>query len=191
HIHELVNRMVLMSRLDSGTQATSEYLQIDDFMKAVYTGRANAFKEKNALVHLELQAPDTWVYADPDMLSIALQNILDNALQHSPPPVEITIKTRINGETVAIIIEDNGVGIPPELHSRVFERFFRVDEAHTTRGFGLGLPIAKRIIENAGGSIGLESQVGKGTTVTVTLGIKSKEASPSDGYQPDSLAASD
>ncbi|CAG0952947.1 partial Sensor histidine kinase WalK, partial [Anaerolineae bacterium] len=191
HIHELVNRMVLMSRLDSGVQATSEYLEIDGFMKSVYTGRANAFKEKNAIAHLELQAPDTWVYVDPDMLSIALYNILDNALQHSTPPVEITIKTRITGETVAIIIEDNGVGIPPELHNRVFERFFRVDEAHTTRGFGLGLPIAKRIIENTGVSIELESQVGKGTTVTIALGIKSKEVSPLNSHQPDSLAASD
>lgn len=191
HIHELVNRMVLMSRLDSGVQTTAEYLQIDGFMKSVYTGRANAFKEKNAIIHLELQASDTWVYADPDLLSTALYNILDNALMHSPAPVEITIKTRITGETVAIIIEDNGVGIPPELHDRVFERFFRVDEAHTTRGFGLGLPIAKRIIENIGGSIELKSQVGQGTTVTISLSIKSKQESPSDGYRPDSLAASD
>ncbi len=191
YIHGLVNRMVLMSRLDSGVQAPLEYLQIDGLMRSIYTRKDDAFKEANALVHLELQAPDTWVFADPELLSIAVQNILDNALKHSPAPVEISIKTRINGEMVSIVVEDNGIGIPPELHDRVFERFFRVDEAHTTRGFGLGLPIVKRIIENTGGSIELDSQVGKGTTITIKLGIKTEKAISLDGHRLDSLAATD
>jgi signal transduction histidine kinase len=72
-------------------------------------------------------------------------------------------------------IEDNGTGIPANLRERVFERFFRVDEAHSTRGSGLGLPIAKLIVENFGGTIDLESEVVKGTTVTITLGIKTNQ----------------
>ncbi len=191
YIHGLVNRMVLMSQLDSGVQTSSEYLQIDSFMRSVYTRKADAFQERNAIVHLELQAPDIWVYADSELLSVAMQNILENALKHSSTSVEISIKTRVQGEMVVITIVDNGIGIPPELHGRVFERFFRVDEAHSTRGFGLGLPIAKRIIENTGGSIELASRVGQGTTVTIQLGIKSREESPSNSHQPDNSAITD
>ncbi len=187
NINMLVNRMVLMARLDSGVQAPAEYVQIDALMRTVYA--RNAFQDYHATAHLDLQAPDTWVYADPELLATAVQNILDNALGHSPAPLEISIKTRVAGESVSIIITDNGIGIPPELHGRVFERFFRVDEAHTTRGFGLGLPIAKRIIENADGSIELASQVGQGTTVTITLGTRHKDEIPLDDHPHKAAAA--
>lgn len=172
YIEGLVSRMVLMSRLDSGVPTPLEYVRIDEFMRTVYTSRLDSIKEKNALVHLDLQAANARIYADPELLLIAIQNILDNALKFSREPIEISIKTCVMDEMVSIIIEDNGIGIPEELQARVFERFFRADESHTTRGFGLGLPIAKRIVENIDGTIELESEVGKGTTVTIKSSIK-------------------
>ena len=172
YIEGLVKRMVLMSRLDSGVSTPSKHLQIDEFIKTFYAGKADVFEVKKASVHLDLQAANTWIYADPELLSIAIQNVVDNALKHAADLIEIYIKTRILNEMAAIIIEDNGIGIPEELQARVFELFFRVDEAHSTRGFGLGLPIAKRIVENMGGTIELASEVGTGTTVTLKLGIK-------------------
>ena len=175
YIEGLVNRMVLMSRLDGGVPTPLEYLKIDEFMRTVYTSRTSTFKENKALIHLDLQAANTWVYANPELLYVAVQNILDNALKYSNEPIEISIGTRVLNEMVSIIVKDNGIGIPEELQERVFERFFRVDEAHSTRGFGLGLPIAKRVVEHLGGTIELESAPGKGTTVTIELGIKVKE----------------
>ncbi len=177
YIDGLINRMVLMSRLDSSITTPSADLLIDEFMRTIYTSVADTFKEKKASIHLDLHAPNTWVCADPELLSIAVQNILDNALKYSDKSVEVSIETCILNGTVSVIIEDNGIGIPEELQERVFERFFRVDEAHSTRGFGLGLPIAKRIVENIGGTIELDSDVGKGTTVTLKLGVKIKEQS--------------
>lgn len=175
YIEGLVNRMVFMSRLDSGVSTPSEHIQIDEFMRTVYTSEDTAIAEKKAIVQLDLQSPNTSICADPELLLTAFQNILDNALTYSNEPVEISIKTRTLNETVSVIFEDKGIGIPEDLQERVFERFFRVDEAHTTRGLGLGLPIAKRIIENCGGTIELDSEVGKGTTVTVQFGIKMEE----------------
>jgi signal transduction histidine kinase len=169
YIDGLVSRMVLMSDLDSGLSTPSEYLRIDELIKTVYIRQEGTIKEKKALIHLELHSPDTWIYADPELLFIAVQNILDNALKYSIDPIDISIKTYTLNGTVSIIIADNGIGIPEDLKTRVFERFFRADVAHTTRGFGLGLPIAKRIVETLGGTLELESEVGKGTTVTIKL----------------------
>lgn len=175
YIEGLIDRMVLMSRLDSGVSMRLEYLQIDEFIKTLYVNWTSVFEKKNASAQVDLQAADAWIYADSELLLIAVQNILDNALKSSDEPVEISIKTCTRNGSALIIIEDNGPGIPQELHTRVFERFFRADEAHTTRGFGLGLPIAKLIIENLGGTIKLESEVGKGTTITMKLDAKTKE----------------
>lgn len=172
YIEGLVNRMVLMSRLDSGVTIPAEDLQIDELIRTIYASKTKTFREQQAVTHLDLQAAGTWVNADPELLSLAMQNILDNALKYADKPLEISIKTCTAQDTVAIIIEDNGRGIPEDLQPRVFERFFRVDQAHTTRGFGLGLPLAKRIVEHLGGTIALDSEEGKGTTVTLKLDIK-------------------
>ncbi|HEX2906799.1 MAG TPA: ATP-binding protein [Phototrophicaceae bacterium] len=169
YIDGLVNRMVLMSRLDSDISTPLKHLQLDKFIRTLHTRLARTFLEKQAFMHLELQAANTWVYADPELLSLAVENILDNALKFSDKPVEISIKTDLLDEMAAVRITDNGIGMAEEVQARVFERFFRGDVAHTTRGFGLGLPIAKRIVENLGGTIELESVVGTGTTVTIKL----------------------
>ncbi len=174
YIDGLVNRMVLLSRLDGEVSTPLQYVPVDTFMRHIYAREVEVFQEKNASVDLDLQAKDVWIYADSDLMFVAVQNILENALKNSNDPVEISIKTRTHNGTVSIVIADHGIGIPEDLQPHVFESFFRADKAHSTRGFGLGLPIAKRIIENVGGIIGLESEVGKGTTITITLSAKEK-----------------
>lgn len=174
YIDGLVNRMVLLSRLDGEVPTPLQYVPVDTFMKHVYAREVEAFQEKNASVDLDLQAKDVCIYADSDLMFVAVQNILENALKNSNDPVEISIKTRTHNGMVSIVIADRGIGIPEDLQTHVFESFFRADKAHSTRGFGLGLPIAKRIIENIGGIIELESEVGNGTTITITLSAKDK-----------------
>lgn len=191
YIDGLVTRMVLMSRLDSGIPTPAENVRVDDFVRSVYTRMADVFQHKHATARLDLQAAQTCIYVDADLLAIAVQNVLENALNYADEPAEITVTTRAYGETVTIKVEDNGIGIPGEMQARVFERFFRVDTARSTRGFGLGLTIAKRIVENAGGTITLISAVGKGTIVTIQLlAVTDKApaqtpARPSDGANPE------
>jgi len=109
------------------------------------------------------------VLAEHDQLSRALAEILVNALRFSPPgsPVEISLVE--SDGILHLQIRDSGPGISGAALPRIFDRFFREDTAHSTAGFGLGLPIARRIIELHSGQIMLQSQPGTGTTVTVNL----------------------
>jgi len=107
------------------------------------------------------------VNADPDLLAQALGNVLDNAVRHSPD--QVTVRVRAPG-TVEVI--DRGEGIAPEHIERIFDRFYRADEARArnTGGAGLGLAIAKWAVEAQGGTIDVESAPGAGATFHITLG---------------------
>jgi two-component system phosphate regulon sensor histidine kinase PhoR len=100
----------------------------------------------------------------------ALDNIVDNAIKYSPTHRQLAVRGRANGKTVTLTIQDKGSGIARKDLSRVFERFYRGSNA-TVSGSGLGLPIAKRIVESHGGRIDVRSEVGSGTEVDVTLPI--------------------
>jgi heavy metal sensor kinase len=109
--------------------------------------------------------------ADQDLLIQILVNLLDNALAHTPAGGRITVGCRPEGDSVRCWVADTGSGIPPEHLSRVFDRFYRVDtgRARAQGGTGLGLAICKAIAETHGGTIRLESRVGRGTRVELRL----------------------
>ena len=100
----------------------------------------------------------------------ALDNIVDNAIKYSTNEKHLAVRGRANGRTVTLTVQDRGTGIANKDLSRVFERFYRGGNA-TVSGSGLGLPIAKRIVESHGGRIDVRSAVGTGTEVDVTLPI--------------------
>jgi signal transduction histidine kinase len=99
----------------------------------------------------------------------AVQQIWENAIQHTPAGGTITVGLRRQDEQVVITIKDTGTGIGEEDLPRIFNRFFRTDRAGTARGFGLGLPITKAIVDLHGGSIEVESTPGQGTTFSILL----------------------
>jgi two-component system phosphate regulon sensor histidine kinase PhoR len=100
----------------------------------------------------------------------ALDNIVDNAIKYSTNEKHLAVRGRANGNTVTLTVQDRGAGIANKDLSRVFERFYRGGNV-TVSGSGLGLPIAKRIVESHGGRIEVRSTVGTGTEVDVTLPI--------------------
>ena len=100
----------------------------------------------------------------------ALDNIVDNAIKYSTAEKHLGVRGRANGKSVTLTVQDRGRGIARKDLSRVFERFFRGGNV-TVSGSGLGLPIAKRIVESHGGRIEVRSTVGSGTEVDVTLPI--------------------
>jgi signal transduction histidine kinase len=117
------------------------------------------------------------VLADVDKLKQAFGNLVDNAIKHTPPGGNVTLEmSRIPGGVLIKVI-DTGKGIPPEELPRVMERFYRTDKARTTGGLanaderriGLGLAIAREIVHAHRGGITIESTVGAGTTVLVSL----------------------
>jgi two-component system sensor histidine kinase VicK len=111
------------------------------------------------------------VLADRDWVQQALRVVLDNAAKYTEPGGSVVFETTREREHIAFAVRDTGQGIPPDQLPRVFERFYRVDSSRSREhgGAGLGLAIARGIIEMHGGSIVIESQLGVGTTVTIKL----------------------
>jgi signal transduction histidine kinase len=111
---------------------------------------------------------------DAHWIKQVLGNLLDNAIEHTSKGSQISVAADEQNDMVAITVADTGEGIPPEDLPLIFERFYRVDKsrARTTGGSGLGLTIAKRLVEAHGGTITAKSEVGKGSCFTLTLPIE-------------------
>jgi signal transduction histidine kinase len=128
-------------------------------------------QSRNTAIHLSTNGPVPF-RADPEDLQLVWTNLLENALRYSPEgsSVEVAV-TRNNGGPFHIVFQDHGPGIPLHDLPHVFERFYRGDRSRTraTGGFGLGLAIAKALVEAYGGTISAESQPGLGTRMTVQL----------------------
>ena len=118
--------------------------------------------------------------ADPDRLQQVLLILIDNALKHTQPGGSITVRVERQGGEALVEVRDTGEGIPAEQLSRVFDRFFRGDAARTRSsaagGAGLGLSIAKSLVEAHGGQLTLTSRVGEGTTAVVRLPLLAENA---------------
>ena len=111
------------------------------------------------------------VDVDPQRIGQVLRNLLDNGLTHTGPGGEIGIAAHLSGEWVEVSVRDTGAGIAADDLPYVFERFYRADKSRSraTGGAGLGLAIARQVIQAHGGQIEVESQVGQGTQFTFTL----------------------
>ncbi|HLO14917.1 MAG TPA: ATP-binding protein, partial [Anaerolineales bacterium] len=119
----------------------------------------------------EMRETPFYVNADGTKLNIALSNLVKNALQFTEAGGQVTVKVQENSSHIEVSVSDTGIGIPARDLPRVFERFFQV-ETHLTRrygGMGLGLSVAKAMIELHGGRIWVESEEGKGSTFTFLL----------------------
>jgi len=116
---------------------------------------------------LQVDYPDGLppVRGDRNRLAEVLLNLLDNAVQYTPPGGQVTVRARAVEGAVQITVSDNGIGIPQADQERIFERFYRVDVARSREvgGTGLGLSIAKHIVEAHGGQLWVESTVGQGS----------------------------
>ena len=109
------------------------------------------------------------IYADPDLFERALGNLLDNALRFTQENGSIQIALSERGRRFEVAVSDNGSGIDPEHLPRVFDRFYRADSSRGSDGAGLGLALVKSIVDLHGGSAKIESEIGCGTTVTLSF----------------------
>jgi signal transduction histidine kinase len=108
--------------------------------------------------------------ADEDALGHVLRNLLTNAAKYSHPGAAIRVSASVDQDEVAVAVADEGIGIPPELHELVFERFYRGPDVQTgRRGTGVGLSVVRRYVELMGGRTWVESEVGLGSTFSFSL----------------------
>lgn len=115
--------------------------------------------------------PGLAVYGDEALLITAVRNLLDNAVRYSSPDSQVSIGISNDDALVRIAVVDHGIGIDPDMRERVFERFFRADEARSreTGGTGLGLSIVKHVANDHGGQVSVWSEPGRGSTFTLIL----------------------
>ena len=172
---KLVTDLLTLSRYDNNkTRTQKESFDLGELVKKCQDKLAIEIKKKNHTVNCFVTADVPPVYADKYDIERVVLNILSNSIKYTKEGGEIKIYVGFVYNDAYIKIFDNGIGIPEEDLSRIFERFYRVDKARTREmgGTGLGLSIAKEILDKNGGSIDIKSVVGQGTEVVVRIPTK-------------------
>ncbi|WP_042279576.1 sensor histidine kinase [Candidatus Protochlamydia sp. R18] len=125
----------------------------------------------DAEVNIETSSDDIKLIVDEDLFELAIMNLIENAAKYSSRPAHIFVKLNDLSDHIVIEVADQGIGIPLADQEHIFDRFYTVDKAHSQKmgGSGLGLSIVKTIIEKHFGTITLKSELGKGSTFTITL----------------------
>lgn len=169
YIVQLVESMVTMTHLDSMADLEVTPINIQSLMRTLKEKFDHAFPERAAQFDLSIPPERMTVAGDAVLLERAIFELLTNAHRFTPPEGRIALDVQQKDGAVEITVRDTGRGVSAEQQRHIFEHFFRVDAAHTTRGFGLGLTIVKRILELHGGDIEVESTPGVGSTFRVRL----------------------
>ncbi|GEM46762.1 hypothetical protein DC3_23970 [Deinococcus cellulosilyticus NBRC 106333 = KACC 11606] len=169
----LVNDMLQLARGDAGATLRMDTIHLDQVVLDVWRDLERV--SPNHTMQL-LQVDEVEMLGDPDRLRQLVLILVENALKYTPRGGAVNLEFRKLGELAELRVSDTGIGIGPEDLPRVFERFYRADRSrHRSEdpgGTGLGLPIAKWIVEGHGGEIHLESEMGVGTTAVVRLPIR-------------------
>ncbi len=171
----LVTDLLTLSRYDNNRKKTKkESFDLGDLVKRCQEKLAIEIKKKQHIVNCFVTADVPLVYADKDDIERVVLNIMTNSIKYTQDGGEIKVYVGFVYNDAYIKIIYDGIGIPEEDLSRIFERFYRVDKARTREmgGTGLGLSIAKEILDKNGGSIDIKSKVGEGTEVVIRVPTK-------------------
>ncbi|MBC7265911.1 MAG: ATP-binding protein [Coriobacteriia bacterium] len=171
-LRALVGDLLDLSRLEGHATAAGP-VDVRNALQLALAAHRRSAETKGLALELDtssVHGQDVYAACDPTDLAIALDNVLANAIAYTDAG-SITARLSRRDGTVVVEVSDTGVGIPPEHLPRVFERFYRVDAARSRNsgGTGLGLALVKHAVERCGGTASIASEVGRGTTVTLTL----------------------
>jgi two-component system sensor histidine kinase SenX3 len=172
----LVQEIIQLSRVqDSDPLKEAQLLSSDDIIKeALDQCRTTADSRQITLIFQDSE--DGMVLGDREQLTMAIHNLIENAINYSPAETKVAVSTSIENEIITISVADQGIGIPEAEVERIFERFYRVDPARSreTGGTGLGLSIVKHIVIKHGGEISVWSSENVGSTFSIRLPIQSQ-----------------
>src|SRR5262249_316112 len=168
-LETLVVDLLTLARLETEVPSIKDPINLRKMIDELVASRQNVIQERD--LHVTLDCPLTQVQADRSRLYTALSNLFDNAIKYNKPGGEIRVSAEVQNGALSVAVAGRGYGLPPDELPRIFERFYRVDKARTrdSGGTGLGLSIVKHAIESQGGSIGVSSRIGSGSTFTIRL----------------------
>ena len=167
----LVDGLMLLARADAGVlRIDRQLVALDELVREVYDQTQVLAMHQHIDLQLDVVVPSV-VEGDPERLRRLLLNLTNNAIKYTPAGGRVTLSLAQCRDRVVLRVADTGIGLSPEEQDRVFQRFYRSDNArlHDAEGSGLGLCIARSIVEAHGGTVELESTLGVGSAFTVRL----------------------
>jgi PAS domain S-box-containing protein len=171
-LSELISDLLDTARIEAGrVRLEIEPVQVPSIVGEVCDSLAETIRERGLALTVESDPDVPAVHADRNRLIQVLMNLLSNAYRYTPVGGSITVSVRPDKDAVLVEVKDTGIGIAPEDQEKIFERFFRADQelVNEQTGTGLGLPIARSLVELHGGRLWLESELGQGSTFSFTL----------------------
>jgi len=173
-LNALVEDVLSLARLESpGIELNRSEVDLPELLHGIMRDWEKRFATKQLKSHLNFPGNLPRLMADETRLQELIYNLLDNAVKYSKPGGTVSLRAEPAGGSVRISVKDQGLGIPPGDLPRIFERFYRADKSRSAEqsGTGLGLSIAKHIAQLHGGTVEAESELGKGTTISVVLPV--------------------
>jgi signal transduction histidine kinase len=172
-LSDLIEDLLMLARADAHElKVTSRPVAIGPLVAQVAQSMAPLARQERSVTLKNEEPPDPlWASADPDRLAQVLTNLVRNAINYTPEGGVVSLSVTATDERVQVGVADTGIGIEPEELSHIFERFYRTDtsRARNSGGFGLGLSIARELVEAMGGTLTATSQPGLGSTFWITL----------------------
>ncbi|MDX1697354.1 MAG: ATP-binding protein, partial [Thiohalobacterales bacterium] len=172
----LIGNMLSITKIETGSMAIERTrVKLRDLLQDAFDANTRAGREKNIDFRLELPREISPVALDKNLMRIAINNLLTNAIKYSDPGGAVTMSVEETDETVRIVVRDTGLGIAPEEMERIFDKFFRSesDAVRKRSGHGLGLPLAREIVQLHQGTLNVKSTPGVGSEFTIEFNKES------------------
>ena len=166
-LSRLCDGIVTLTKMERDFKPKKKLLQLDEQIRHAVILITEKWKQKE--IDLTFTSRPVYCVTDPDLSMQVWTNLLDNAVKYSSDSVHLMIDIQEENDTARVTIADNGIGMSEEDQRHIFEQFYQVEHSHVQEGNGLGLAIVKTIVDQLGGSISVESEIGKGSTFQVIL----------------------
>ena len=171
-LKQQVERLLSIAKLEDGDMLLKkDQVDMHEAIRSAVSGMSLQLQERNGQITTNLNAVNSIITGDVLHLTNTVINLLDNAIKYSKGAPEIMITTMNKNNDLVVKVADKGIGVDPDRHKSIFDKFYRVPtgDVHDVKGFGLGLAYVKKIVDEHGGRVSLESDEGKGSKFIMTF----------------------